>query len=1387
MKITSLEIERFGIWEHLSLPTVSKGLNIFYGPNEAGKTTLMQYIRSSLYGCANDERAPYIQMVLENYNNKDVTLLPEEDKEGSSEQDLSEKGWVGGSLGVSTEYGQYRLDRRYLRRSSSVYSKQTALEMKSGFIATGGLANWSGRFYPIPGKGIAESLIVTGPDGTRLSDYFVQTLVNNVDESTFNNVFAIGLDELQRLGSLSETDAAQMLYRLSVGVDRVSLIQVLHQIVEERNEILDNRGKPTILEGLLDRKDRITQKAQISVFHLNEYNRILTEQKQILETIRQLKEKIEKANWQNHLYEIALSIAPTWDKRRLLQADIATMGVVAAIEENALTQSESYSEAWKKTNADLKLLHHNYQENQNKIKAIQLNRGYLDMAPRIEWLHDELSHLTRIETDLSVLRKEKSDLDSQLEQEELRLRSAKSGKVYLTQNVLDTLQEKKSDPNSGIVEINPSEGDKSSLPVLSDNDLREVEDYRVPAKAIHRAHLRFIKTKEQYSQVQRSLSEVSEQLESGLTSHGQRNLTEAMENTNDLVTSLRRRIELAKRLNEMAQARKELERQNVWLISNQSLPLGPLVAVGAGIVIGGLMVGFAFLNRELAIGLLGFLIAIVCFAIKSSAERRNYINLQENQHQLGGLLKQLEQVKEEAQVIDTKYPAPGQALDVRLQKAQTELNFFEKMVPLDNQWKEINRHFQALENRKTKVVANLKGARKRWRSWLKIAGLPLALKPSQIREMLERVDIVEDIKNRIDVIQKEIEFLQRERTGVTEHLEPILAVTHFHSDEELGTTQIIECLAEALKQEQAKVVKRNELQKTSEDYLKERRKYLRTQSHQHKEHRDFLSLFGAHNPQELIDMRTRFLEYTRKMADLAALNRELSAGIGQFCEEKTISELLDDDTVRPNLVEMKEKVQARLEVLNTENSEKTELSGRLGEQLTTLAEKREAVRYQFDRSAIDLRINEMASLWQSRSIACRMMEDIRKAYERERQPETLREASLYLKKLTSGQYVKIWTPLGDNILYVDTAAGKTMNVADLSRGTREQLFIAIRLALAVTFEKHGVQLPLVMDDVLVNFDNQRARAAAGLLYSFAKAGRQIFLFTCHEHICRIFLALNTPVYILPNQSEKNKKFRVMIPSTTEKPGEKKGISEVIQTKSDTDTISVKTDNILPDTKFVIETPKDFPIIPDRIIPASRITRITGFKGNVLFSTNRNHPVLHYYFNKSGKYNITPNPNTGDNVLAPDYVAGTEKTLFQNFQENITSNNTSSNNITSNNAPKTFPVYGDRPQSDTISVSNPIAIQTEPKIHSSPDTSGDESQKSNFSFALNDDMVLLTELPEEIDDDEQEEEEIVDVPGLDVEESLAQDYQEEDIDDNNGNEEDIDDNNENEEDTKDTDI
>jgi uncharacterized protein YhaN len=69
----------------------------------------------------------------------------------------------------------------------------------------------------------------------------------------------------------------------------------------------------------------------------------------------------------------------------------------------------------------------------------------------------------------------------------------------------------------------------------------------------------------------------------------------------------------------------------------------------------------------------------------------------------------------------------------------------------------------------------------------------------------------------------------------------------------------------------------------------------------------------------------------------------------------------------------------------------------------------------------------------------------------------------------------------------------------LSTGTREQLYLAIRLAYIRHYCREAEPLPIVMDDVLVNFDDRRAKQTMEVLAEVAAEVQIIFL-TCHNHM-----------------------------------------------------------------------------------------------------------------------------------------------------------------------------------------------------------------------------------------------------------------------------------------------
>lgn len=75
-------------------------------------------------------------------------------------------------------------------------------------------------------------------------------------------------------------------------------------------------------------------------------------------------------------------------------------------------------------------------------------------------------------------------------------------------------------------------------------------------------------------------------------------------------------------------------------------------------------------------------------------------------------------------------------------------------------------------------------------------------------------------------------------------------------------------------------------------------------------------------------------------------------------------------------------------------------------------------------------------------------------------------------------------------------------VEGLSDGSRDQLYLALRLAALDRYLEEHEPMPLILDDLLITFDNERTKAILPQLAGLAKR-TQVFLFTHHEHLVEL--------------------------------------------------------------------------------------------------------------------------------------------------------------------------------------------------------------------------------------------------------------------------------------------
>jgi uncharacterized protein YhaN len=104
-------------------------------------------------------------------------------------------------------------------------------------------------------------------------------------------------------------------------------------------------------------------------------------------------------------------------------------------------------------------------------------------------------------------------------------------------------------------------------------------------------------------------------------------------------------------------------------------------------------------------------------------------------------------------------------------------------------------------------------------------------------------------------------------------------------------------------------------------------------------------------------------------------------------------------------------------------------------------------------------------------------------------PQTIALAEKYFSSLTSGDYPSIL--MDSDEFFVIDRSGKKWAAEELSRGTVEPLYAAIRLAFVVSF-KDTVRFPVIIDDSFVNVDEARKNKLYDLLNEVCQSVQVIY-------------------------------------------------------------------------------------------------------------------------------------------------------------------------------------------------------------------------------------------------------------------------------------------------------
>jgi uncharacterized protein YhaN len=1031
MKITDIHIDGFGVWHDLTLRGLSPELTVFYGPNEAGKSTLMNFLRTMLYGVTPQRRKRYFPPLA--------------------------GGRPGGSLSVVGEHGPFTL-ARYADRSPDDVGKVT----------------------------------ITTADGHAQGDRLLLDLLEHVDEPTYVNIFAVGLREVQELNSLSDTAAAQWLYRLTSGLDRVSLYDVIRMLGRSRTRLLNSADEPSEIRALFTKRDQLRGELDELVVKGRRWAQSAVKLRELADEVDRRQAAAKELSARARRLETAINLKPLWTKRDKIDAQLERFAGLMPLEAGTLEKLDELKEQLEEHQRQRDILKGQRQQLRDEAKRLGINDLLVHSGPRLEALAEQQEWLLSLEKQVAELAHEVKLLHARLESENERLAQEWTG--------------------------------AGKIPPAITSEI--VEQLTPQAKAIESTEALLSVSKNELEHRRTGEHHYRTQIESATAGGDKLGLPMTVDDAGDLVARLRRRLVVEQRLEKARAQAGEMRDAGQDLIDEQVVPIGLFSWLLAVFVIGFVMMAAWYLLPKSMIGQYGGWIAaigiggavfawIFKYFIEDSAADR----LDACHRQLELVAKSLHEAEAERDQLDRELPLTDGSVQMRLEHAERHLAELERVLPVEGKRREAAQEITSAERRLELAQEKHAVALANWKSKLRALGLPDDIHPDDLATMAGQHEQLEQLRQRIENRGDDAQRRNRELDTVTRRIVALAEETGLRLEKASAIDQLAHLLAEYRQQQQRVAFRAS---------IRERAKALKAEILKHaqavvgfRRRRDALfQKCGVDDEQSLRQLADRLTEADSLRKKRAEATREIAAAIGKQGTESDFAPLLSPEVIGRVEADW-EALSTQAETIEKHLKELLQQRGGLVEQQRAAAADQSLAQKQLDLDVVAAQIVEKVTAWRERAAVGILLDEIRDEYEKFRQPETLREASTYLAKLTGGKYQRIWTPLANDILLVDTEDGTALPIEVLSRGTREQLFVSLRLALVAAYARRGIHLPMILDDVFVNFDAGRTKIAVSVLREFAHEGHQLLVFTCHEHVWRMFSEIGSDARRIPNRFQQD--------------------------------------------------------------------------------------------------------------------------------------------------------------------------------------------------------------------------------------------------------------------------
>ena len=320
MKIDDIHIDGFGRFNQFSIEDLNPGLTIFSGANEAGKSTLLAFIRCVLFGFSSA-------------------------RSGTNQYPPLYGGKHGGRLVMTTDSDERCVIERYVERGGGVK--------------------------------------ITLQDGSMGGADELSKLLGYADQTIFENVYAFGLSELQKFESLNNDSIRDKLYSVGAGLGSVSISDVQKHFRNQYENLYKKQGRKPPINKLfsdMNQLDSTINDLEKDQSKYDSLHRDLEEKSALIEQLKNEHLDIEKNL--NHVNDI-ISIWDDWINLQDSKANLADIPILENFPENGLNDLERILEKTEESADSISSIKEDINKNEIVTGNIVLNEELLQQRDAI--------------------------------------------------------------------------------------------------------------------------------------------------------------------------------------------------------------------------------------------------------------------------------------------------------------------------------------------------------------------------------------------------------------------------------------------------------------------------------------------------------------------------------------------------------------------------------------------------------------------------------------------------------------------------------------------------------------------------------------------------------------------------------------------------------------------------------------------------------------------------------------------------------------------------------------------------------------------------------------------------------------------------------------------